>query len=73
MELALRVVVENGLSFGQAAKHYGVPKTTLNNNYKGTYSDMLGRPTALSKVKEKQITSAVLTVANFGYTFVIKR
>lgn len=70
IELALAEVVNNRLSFGQAATRFGVPKTTLYSKYRGKFSDVLGRPSALSKIEERHITSAMITAADYGYPFV---
>jgi hypothetical protein len=66
IELALRAVLENQMSFGQAAATYRVPKTTLYNKYRGNHSDKLGRPGVLTNAEEKTIAQAMMV---FGYPF----
>lgn len=60
MELALRAVVSNRMSFDQAVEAYGIPRTTLYNKYRGNHSDKLDKPSVFSTLEEKTITLAAL-------------
>lgn len=73
MEDALRDVIENGVSFGQAAERHGVPKATLYKKYRGEHGDKLGRPTALSFLEERTIKNALETAAGFRMPFSERR
>lgn len=69
MEEALRLVLDEHMSFQQAADSCGVPKSTLYSKYKGEHNDKLGRPPAIPVAEEKLISKAVLTAAEFGVPF----
>lgn len=72
LESALAAVVDEGLSFSQAAERHGVPKTTVYRRYRGMNPDKLGKPTVLSAAEEKTIVEAPLIAANYGYPFIEK-
>lgn len=69
LEKALKAVVDNRMSFKQAAEAYQVPKTTIFRKYRGQNSDILGRPPVLNNMEENQIVMAMTTAAEFGYPF----
>lgn len=69
MERALEFVLNQQLSFQQAADRVGVPKATLWKKYRGLHGDQLGRPPAISVPEEKLIVSAILTAAEFRMPF----
>ncbi|KAG5858271.1 hypothetical protein JTB14_028053 [Gonioctena quinquepunctata] len=69
MEDALRGVLDEHLSFQQAAEKFGVPRSTLHSKYLGRHSDMLGKPPAIPFAEETLIAKAMLTAAEFGVPF----
>lgn len=69
LERALNDFVTGRRTLSKAARHYGVPKTTIYRRYKGLNSDKLGRPTVLSALEETAICKALNTAASFGYPF----
>lgn len=72
LELALGAVINDQLSFTQAAERYGVPKTTLYRKYRGLNSDRMGRPPVIPINEEKKLVEAMSIAADFGYPFTSK-
>ncbi|KAJ8910918.1 hypothetical protein NQ315_014252 [Exocentrus adspersus] len=69
MEDALRAVIEDRMSFRQAANEFNVPKSSLYRKYRGLHNQSLGRPPALKVSQEKKITDALIYAAHCGIPF----
>lgn len=67
LKRAVQEVVDKTMSFGEAAKHYGVPKTTIHDRVKETVGEKLGRPTELSSEEEAIIVERCLLLGEWGY------
>ncbi|KAI4468075.1 hypothetical protein MML48_2g00019108 [Holotrichia oblita] len=72
LENALRAVIEEHMSFGQAAEQFSVPKATLYDKYRGMHGDLLGRKPAMSVAEERYIVTALLKAAEFIVPFTEK-
>ncbi|KAI4468066.1 hypothetical protein MML48_2g00013704 [Holotrichia oblita] len=72
LENALRAVIEEHMSFGQAAEQFSVPKATLYDKYRGMHGDLLGRKPAMSVAEGRYIVTALLKAAEFIVPFTEK-
>ncbi len=64
---AVQEVVDKNMSFGEAANHYGVPKTTIHDRVKEKVGEKLGLPTELSAEEESIIVERCLLLGEWGY------
>uniref|UniRef100_A0A7M5WZ09 HTH psq-type domain-containing protein n=2 Tax=Clytia hemisphaerica TaxID=252671 RepID=A0A7M5WZ09_9CNID len=65
LERAIHAVKSNAMKCGPAAKHYGVPYTTLYNKVKGTYSLKPGGQPRLSQATEEFLAGLVVDMAEW--------
>lgn len=64
---ALQAVKDKRMSVREAAKHYGVPKTTLLDRLHNRRGQKLGRTTELSEEEEELIVERLLVLDRWGF------
>ena len=64
--------VKKGASVRQASTRFGIPKTTLLSKTKNTYSDKLGRPTALYESEESILAEGLVLCGHWGFPMTIE-
>lgn len=72
LDCALNAVTSKKMTLGGAAKHYGVPKSTLYDRLKGRTVGKLGRPTTLSSEEEKELVDRLIVMASWGFPYTKK-
>ena len=68
MTLAIERINNDGLKVREAAKLYGIPKSTLFDRYNGTHGQR-EKKTILSEVTEKLIVETLCYLADIGHGF----
>lgn len=66
---AMEAVQEKRMSFREAAKHYGVPKTTLIDRIAERYGPKLGHPIVLTAEEETIIVERLIVLGEWGFPF----
>lgn len=61
--------IDGGMSVRDAAKQFGVPRTTLQDRLTKKHGETCGRPTTLSTEEEKEIVAMVKLLGIWGYPF----
>ena len=66
LQLAISAVEKKEMKLAEAAKHFGVPKTTLYDRLSGKSKPQLGRPTELTAEEEEIIVDRLLLMGDWG-------
>lgn len=69
MEEAIQVCKDGQMSVRAAAKHFNLPKSTLQDRVRQTHSDSHGRPPVLSSDEEDYIVNMVQQCSEWGFPF----
>lgn len=69
---AVQDIERHKMTLGQAAKHYGIPKTTLHDRIKGKAGQKLGRPTELSMEEEEIMVQRLIIMGQWGFPLTTK-
>lgn len=69
---AVKAVRDGTMSFGEASKHFGVPKTTLHDRINSKATEDLGRPTELSKDEEELVVERLQVMGEWGFPLTTK-
>lgn len=64
---AVRHVKGGNLTQRQAAKKYGIPRSTLKNKIKGLHGKDVGRPKVLSSTEEKILAERFVVLSDYGF------
>jgi hypothetical protein len=67
LEEAMEAVTAHRMSLREAAKEYGVPKTTMIDRLSGRRGAKLGRSTELSADEEELIVERILVLGKWGF------
>lgn len=67
MERAINAVKEKRMGAREAAKHYEVPRTTLQDRLTQKSKNLLGRPTVLTAEEESIIVERLLIMGRWGF------
>ena len=66
LKQAIQAVCD-GVSLRDAAEEFNIPKSTLENKFKGKHANTVGHPTVLSKEVELMIVKYLCSSAEFGF------
>jgi transposase-like protein len=64
---AVKAIETKKMTLGEAARHYGVPKTTLHDRLNAKAGEKLGRPTELTEEEEKIIVERLVLMGEWGF------
>jgi hypothetical protein len=67
LEQAITAVKDKIMTIREAAKHYEVPRTTIQDRLTEKSGDKLGRPTELTEVEESVIVERLLVMGRWGF------
>lgn len=66
LEEAVEKIRNNQMSYGEASRIYGVPKTTLYNKIQNTHNSRRGATTTLTKTQEDELAEWILKHQEYG-------
>ena len=73
IDLAVEEVRSHAMSLGEAAKEFGVPKTTIHDRLRHVYGEKLGRPQVLSEEEEAILVQRLKVMATWGFPLTTQR